>query len=140
MKTQTQKKKCSQCLNEIPLYHYGVDTSSKDSYNNTCKACRNIKRKFNYKPTSINLNQLPLKLRNKEILKNIQGSSSFETIGCHTLTITKKPNEFEVRIRIEGDLVLGLDICGNDLIHLRDTITYHLENLKLTLIHVDQRT
>ena len=79
METQTQKKKCSQCQYDLPIYSFGLNCSSSDGYNYTCKTCRNTKRKYDYKKSSVDLNQLPQKFRNKEILKTINGDTKFNS-------------------------------------------------------------
>lgn len=134
METQTQKKKFSQCFSNLPIHSFGVNTSSSDGYNYTCKSCRNIKRKYHYKRDSINLNQLPQKFRNKEILKKVDGDETMRTECGHEVKINFFEKESKVKIHKDDELVLALEIRDNDVPYVRDILDFHLKELDMTLI------
>lgn len=134
METQTQKKKCSQCLHSLPIHCFGVNSSSSDGYNYTCKSCRNIKRKYHYKKDSIDLNQLPQKFRNKEILEKIAGDKVLCTECGHEVHINFFEKDSKVKISKGGELVLALEINDTDVPYVREVLDFHLKELDMTLI------
>lgn len=134
METQTQKKKCSQCLLKLPIHSFGVNSSSSDGYNYTCKSCRNIKRRYHYKKNSIDLNQLPQKFRNKEILKKIDGDKALRTECGQEVNIHFFEKESTVKIHKDNELILALEISDNDVSYVREILDFHLKELDMTLI------
>lgn len=138
MKTQTQIKKCSQCQNGLPIYSFGIDCSSSDGYNSTCRTCRNIKRRYSYKKCSIDLNQLPQKFRNSEILKKISGNGTLKTECGHEVLINLFEKESKVKIHKDDELVLGLEINDNDISYVREVLDFHLRELDMILIFTNE--
>lgn len=134
METQTQLKICKSCSNELPYYSFGVDRNSPCGFNGTCKSCRNIKRKYSYRNESVDLNQLPRKMRNKEILKSLKDNSTFPTESGHIINFQMTEMDTKIRVMKNDVLILGLDIQDFDFNYLREIILYHLDKLQLTLI------